>query len=334
MKVLHILFFALLVSHAQMTAAQIIPTIQWQKCLGGTDDDRATAVQQTTDEGFIVAGHTMSSDGDVSVNYGNYDYWIVKLDTAGNITWQKSFGGTGNEEAQSIQQTSDQGFIIAGYSDSDNGDVTGNHGSNDYWIVKLDGSGNLQWQKSLGGTGDDLAKYIRQTSDGGYIIAGNATSQDGDVTGNHGEDDVWIVKLDENGVIAWQQSYGGNDSDYANFIEVTSDGGFIVCGASSSINGDVTQNNGQLDYWILKLSSTGILEWQKSYGGSESEEAFAVQQTSDDGFIIGGRTYSNDIDVSVNHGNLDCWIVKIDQTGNLQWQKSFGGSGSDHVFSI
>ncbi len=156
-------------------------------------------MHQTIDGGYIVAGYSNSNDGDVTGNHGNYDYWIVKIDTTGNIQWQKSLGGTGYDYAYSMQQTSDGGYVVAGQSDSNDGDITGNHGgSTDYWIVKLDNTGNIQWQKSVGGTSTDLGRSIQQTSDGGYIVAGHSGSNNGDVTGNHGNFDFGIVKLSTN----------------------------------------------------------------------------------------------------------------------------------------
>jgi hypothetical protein len=170
-------------------------TIQWQKCLGGSSGDRANSIQQTTDSGYIVAGITESNDGDVTGNNGTYDYWIVKLNSSGTIQWQKCLGGTVSDYAFSIQQTADSGYIVAGYSDSNDCDVSGNHGIYDYWIVKLNSSGTTQWQKCLGGTGIDYAFSIKRTTDSGYIVAGNSYSNDGDVAGYHGNADYWIVKL-------------------------------------------------------------------------------------------------------------------------------------------
>jgi len=170
-------------------------SIQWQKCLGGTSDDEAYFIQQTLDGGYIVAGWTSSTDGDVIGNHDSTDYWIVKLDTIGNIQWQKTLGGTDYDEAYSIRQTSDGGYIVAGRSWSNDGDVTDGHGASDYWIVKLDTIGNIQWQKCLGGTGNDEAFSIQQTSNNEYIIAGWAWSNDGDVIGHHDSADYWVVKL-------------------------------------------------------------------------------------------------------------------------------------------
>ncbi|HYV91065.1 MAG TPA: T9SS type A sorting domain-containing protein [Chitinophagales bacterium] len=327
--------------------AQIVPSIEWQKCFGGITTEMANSVQQTSDGGYIAAGVTYSNDGDVSgwhVGYDNYgdplpDYWIVKLDVAGNLVWQKCLGGSDIDVATSIQPTMDGGFIVAGYSESNDGDVSGNHGGNygatyDYWIVKLDTDVNVAWQKSLGGSYNDVATSIQQGIDGGYIVAGYVRSNDGDVSGNHGDFDYWIVKLDPVGNLAWQKCLGGGNYEEAYSIQQTSDSGFIVVGTSRSNGGDVSGNNGVYDYWIVKLNFVGNLIWQKSLGGSTGEKAYSVQQTIDNGFIVAGYSASTDSDVSGNHGFHDEWIVKLDSGGNLEWQKSLGGSNYEEAYSI
>ena len=170
----------------------------WQKSLGGSLIDIAYSIQQTTDGGYIIAGYTESTDGDISGNHGIWDYWIVKLTSTGNVDWQKSLGGSGWDRAFSVQQATNGGYIIAGESYSNDGDVTGNHGANDYWIVKLTLSGEIEWQRSIGGSSFDWGYCIQQTTNGGYIIAGYSMSDDGDVSGNQGDRDYWIVKLYEN----------------------------------------------------------------------------------------------------------------------------------------
>jgi hypothetical protein len=312
-------------------------TIQWKKTLGGTSNDFGQSVQQTSDGGYIIAGKTDSYDGDVTTNHGNGDLWVVKLNSSGILQWQKSLGGSDGEFATSIQQTQDGGYIVAGISNSNNGDVTGHHGTNanpDYWVVKLDSSGTIQWQKSLGGSGDDRAFSIQQTSDAGYIVAGWTWSTDGDVTGHHGTYDYWIVKLDNSGTIQWQKCLGGTDYDIANSIQQTTDGGYIIGGVSSSSDGDVTVNHGYQDFWIVKLNSAGVIQWQKSVGGSMGEEAYSIQQTSDGGYITVGWSWSSDGDATTNHGYNDYWIVKLNAGGVLEWQKSLGGSSYDQANSL
>jgi hypothetical protein len=173
--------------------------IQWQKTLGGTAIDEAVGIQQSSDGGFVMTGKTSSNDGDVSGNHGDYDAWTVKIDGSGNIQWQNALGGTSEEWTVAIQQTIGEGYIIAGKTTSNDGDISGNHGSIDAWLAKLDSSGIIQWQKTLGGTGDDYAYAIQQTLDGGFITAGFASSNDGDVSGNHGDNDAWVVKLASDG---------------------------------------------------------------------------------------------------------------------------------------
>ncbi len=312
--------------------------VKWQKCLGGSNVDRATSIQQTFGGGYIVAGYTLSNDGNVSGNHGGSDCWIVKFNKNGTIQWQKCFGGSGNDVANSIQQTSDSGYIVAGYTSSNDGDVSGNHGSNDFWIVKLNKNGTIQWQKCLGGSNSEGANSIQQTSDGGYIVAGNSNSIDGDVTVNLGSSDYWIVKMDSTGNIQWQKSRGGSDDDYALSIQQTSDGGYIVAGHSWSNNGNVSGNHFKNDYWIIKLSPAGTMQWQKCLGGRKQDVAYSIQQTPDGGYIVAGSTCSNGWDVKYNHslqqGYADCWIVKLDSAGNIQWQKPLGGYFYDEGRSI
>mgnify|MGYP000980357507 CR=1 FL=1 len=315
-------------SHAQA------PSIEWQRCLGGTNTDIAQSIQQTSDGGFIVAGGTESNDGDVSGNHGAYDYWVVKLNSSGDIEWQKCLGGTDWDKAYSIQQTSDGGFIVSGYIGSNDGDVSGNHGYDDAWVVKLNSSGDIEWQKCLGGTDNDFANSIQQSNDGGFIVAGFKESNESDMSGNHGAIDALVVKLNSSGDIEWQKCLGGTDYDSAHSIQQISDGGFIVAGRTRSNNGDVSGNHGACDAWVVKLNSSGDIEWQKCLGGTDNDYANSIQQTSDGGFIVAGGTHSNDGDVSGNHGRDDAWVVKLNSTGDIEWQKCLGGTDNDFANSI
>lgn len=314
--------------------AQVAPVIDWQKSYGGSDFDYARSVAQTNDGGYIVAGFSRSTDGDVANALGNFDSWIVKLDCSGAVQWQRSLGGSEEDRAYEVAQTSDGGFIIAGYSSSIDGDVTSNNGFSDYWIVKLDSNGSIEWQSSLGGSGLDFASSIAQTSDGGYIVAGSSNSTDGDVTNNHGVNDYWIAKLDNFGIIQWQKSFGGSIQDYAFSIAQTSDGGYIVAGEASSIDGDVTNNHGGSDCWVLKLDIVGTIQWQRTLGGSDDEFANSIIQTIDGGYILAGSALSIDGDVSISYGLRDAWIVKLSSSGTIEWERSYGGSGFDSASSI
>jgi len=332
-KILKTLFF-LIVSCFSFAQS---PFIEWQVSLGGTNTDILYSMIQTTDGGYIIAGYSNSTNGDVTGNHGNNDYWIVKLTSTGIIEWQKSLGGTDYDIARSIIQTTDGGYIVAGSSCSNDGDVTGHQGFTtifDYWIVKLSSSGIIEWQKSFGGTSDDVARFIIQTTDGGYIVAGSSSSNNGDVTGNHGATDYWIVKLSSLGIIEWQKSLGGTSNDVARSIIQTTDGGYIVAGESSSNDGDVTGNHGATDYWIVKLSSLGIIEWQKSLGGTSNDAERSIIQTTDGGYIVAGESSSNNGDVTGNHGATDYWIVKLSSLGIIEWQNSFGGSSLELALSV
>ena len=343
-------FFTVTLSIA---SAQSAPEIEWQKVLGVSGADSPFSIQQTSDGGFIVAGKKglRSYHNSLGGSYDNtrYDLLVVKYDESGNQKWQQCLGGSNHDYADSIQQTSDGGYIVAGLTSSNDGDVTGHHGdydydpdrsninTTDYWIIRLNSVGGIEWKKCLGGLGNDEASSIQQTSDGGYIVAGDTGSNDGDVTGNHGMSDYWVVKLNSVGGIEWQKSLGGSDYDKASSIQQTSDGGYIVAGYTESHNGDVTGQHGHYnlpdiysntsDYWIIKLNAVGGIEWQKSLGGSGYDKAYSIQQTSDGGYIVAGSSESNDGDLTGSHGGYG-WIVNLDKSGNIMWQKRLGGSAS------
>ncbi|GAB3713817.1 hypothetical protein GCM10027592_53320 [Spirosoma flavus] len=306
----------------------------WQKTLGGTQSEVPWAIKATSDGGVVVAGYTQSTDGDVTGNKGTSDFWVVKLDAQGNLLWQKTLGGTGIDQAYGLTTTSDEGVVVAGYTQSTNGDVTGTRGNRDFWVVKLDAQGNLLWQKTLGGTGSDAASGITTTSDGGLVVVGYTSSTNGDVTGQHGGADFWVVKLDAQGNLLWQKTLGGTGYDYASSIATSSDGGLVVAGTIESTNGDVTGNHGDYDMWVVKLDAQGSLLWQKTLGGSDYDESYALTATGDGGYVVAGNVYSTDGDVTGNHGDSDSWVAKLDAQGNLLWQKALGGSDDDEAFGV
>ncbi|MBS1568592.1 MAG: T9SS type A sorting domain-containing protein [Bacteroidetes bacterium] len=319
---------------AFLNQARSQPLIQWQKCLGGTAADNANTVRQTLDGGYIMAGTTNSTNGDVTGNHGGADVWLVKLSSSGTIAWQKAMGGTGDDLGYDVRQTSDGGYIVAGYTGSNNGDVTGYHGLRDGWVVKLDATGTIQWQKSLGGSSFDELYSVVQTSDGGYAVTGYTGSTNGDVSGNHGTYDGWVVKLDNTGSIQWQKCIGGSVADFGYAIRQTTDGGYIVAANTKSNNGDVSGNHGSDEAWMVKLDNTGTLQWQKCLGGTGSDFAYATEQTTDGGYIMAGQTASNNGDVSGKHGGKDAWVVKLNSSGTPLWQKCLGGSADEAAYSI
>jgi hypothetical protein len=327
-------FFSVLSIFIILDSLSAQPNIEWQKCYGGSQYDAASNIQQTNDGGYIVTGLTQSYNGDVSGNHGVVDVWALKLSSDGSVEWQKALGGSSVEVGTCVLQTLDGGYILSGFSISNDGDVAGNHGESDFWLVKLNSSGEIQWQKALGGSKEEEAQCIRQTNDGGYIVVGYSNSNDGDVTGNHGYSDYWVVKLNESGEIEWQKSLGGTGNDEAYSVQLTKDGGYIVAGSTFSNNGDVSGNHGNVDYWVVKLDSEGEIEWQKAFGGSGADYGGMVCQTSDGGYIVAGTTGSIDGQVSGAYGYGDGWVIKLDQTGTLQWQKVLGGSDQDGASSI
>jgi hypothetical protein len=235
---------------------------------------------------------------------------IVCSGMADATQWAKSYGWAGNDVASSIEQTSDGGYIVAGAT------ASFDESESYLWVLKLDSSGNVQWQKTYGGTDLDFATSIKQTSDGGYIVAGVAYSF------GVGNGDLWVLKLDPSGNVKWQKTYGKAGGDVATSIEQTSDGGYIVAGATDSFG------KGFSDLWVLKLDSSGNVQWQKTYGGADWDEASSIEQTSDGGYIVAGETDS------FGAGRDDLWILKLDSSRNVQWQKTYGGAKDDMAKSI
>ncbi|WAI02543.1 PEGA domain-containing protein [Methanogenium organophilum] len=242
---------------ASLAASGGVPGIEWQKCLGGSSDDYAYSTVQTTDGGYAVAGYTLSADGDVSGKHNGYDSWVVKLSSTGTIVWQKCLGGSNDDRARSIVQTADGGYAVAGYTYSDDSDVSGNHGGYDYWVVKLSSTGTIVWQKCLSGSSWDYARSIVQTVDGGYAVAGYTTSTDGDVSGNHGSGDYWVVKLEGSGSVA---------------------------APVAAFTAGVTSGTAPLTVQFTDRSSGGPTEWHWSFGdGATSDEQNPVHVYTADG---------------------------------------------------
>ena len=303
--------------------------IIWQKTFGGSLEDVVESGQQTSDGGFIMAGRSYSNDGDVTGNHGDCDFWVVKTNASGGIQWQKTYGGSGYDEAHCIKQTRDGGYIVVGLTASSDGDINTFRGYCDFWVIKINQAGIIEWQKTYGGFDYDAATSVVITPDGAYVIAGKSRSTDGDVTGNHGGTDFWLIKIGSSGILQWQKSFGGTEDDWANTVVQTVNGGFMLAGFTSSGNGDVTGFHGMSDFWLVKTDASGTMEWEKTYGGSSSEEVKCIQQTTDNGYVFTGWSYSVDGDKTGYRGGGDYWVVKTDQSGTIQWQKTFGGINDD-----
>lgn len=306
-------------------------SIDWQRPFGGSLADEAYAIRPTADGGYIVAGASTSTNGDATINQGGQDAWVLKLSGAGLLEWQRSLGGSGNDVAYAVAQATDGNYLVAVKSASNDGDVTGNHGGTDNWLVKLDASGSIVWQKCLGGSGSEIPYAMEQASDGSVMLAGTTTSADGDVVGSHGMDDMWVVKVDAAGTLLWQKCLGGSNQDRALCIALTSDGGYVVGGSSASDDGDVAGVHAppNQDMWIVKLDDAGNMEWQKALGGSLSDQALSVYQLADGSYIAGGYATSANGDIIGHIGGVDMWIVRLDASGNLGWQNSFGSSSNN-----
>jgi len=285
--------------------------IQWENTFGGSQMDVATSVKQASDGGYIVTGFSESSDGDISSSNGWLDFWVIKISSTGDLIWEKTFGGTGIDQSTDIQLTSDGGFIVVGTTTSNNGDVSSNNGDYDFWIIKISNIGDLIWEKTYGGTGEDVARSVKQTNDGSFIVAGFTKSSDGDVSNLIGEEDFWVIKLSENGNLIWEKTFGGTQSDTAWYVQLSSDNNIIVVGSTYSDDGDVSINQGGEDVWVIKISQNGDLHWEKTIGGSGDEAGRSIQETNDGGIIISGYTFSNDGDITINQGEYDSLVIKL-----------------------
>lgn len=269
---------------------------------GGSADDYGYSVQQTFDGGFIITGGTSSFGA------GFDDVYLIKTDNYGNLEWWKTFGRAFYDCGYSIQQTSDKGFIIAGWTRS----VAA--GTDDVYLIKTDNSGNEIWSKILGQKSSDNGYSVQQTFDGGYIITGYTEVKAGD-------EDVYLLKTDSSGNEIWSNIIGGADNESGFSCKQTFDGGFIIAGGTHSFGA------GSRDVYLIKTDISGNEEWSKTFGGNKIDCGCSVQQTSDHGFIIIGFS------TSFSTGDYEVYIIKTDGTGNQMWSKTFGGEKDDYGIS-
>lgn len=307
--------------------------LEWEQRYGGSSSDILHCTYHTADGGFISGGMSNSpiSGNKTEGLMGSFDYWVVKTDALGNIEWDKRFGGISSDDLRSIYQTSDGGYILAGRSLSGIGGhkTEANYGTGDWWIIKIDAVGTLEWEKSYGGAGDEYFVTVVQTSDGGYLLSGDSNSGiSGDKTmASKGFSDYWIIKTDVLGNVLWDKSYGGNSFDILYNMIPTNDNGFMLAGISWSMaTGDKSQPCwGLNDYWLVKVDAMGNLEWEKDFGGIDGEETMGnVIQTLDGGYLVNGVTYSDITGnkTELNLGYRQQWAVKTDAVGNLLWDKT------------
>jgi hypothetical protein len=277
--------------------------MMWNQTYGGAGDDEAYSVVQSNDTGYAVVGYTNS------YGTGEIDAWLVRTDSSGNAQWSQTYGGRAQDGAYSVIQTSDGGYALAGYTDSFGA------GSFDFWLVKTNSSGGMMWNQTYGGTGDDEVSCVIQTSDGGYALAGYTNSF------GAGSYDFWLVKTDSSGNMVWNQTYGGSGDDEAGCVIQTSNG-YALAGITNSTGA------GSYDFWLIRTDSFGTSQWSQTYGGAYDEVVTALVQTSDGGYALGGLTGS------YGAGDIDYWLVKTTSSGSTQWSQTYGGSGDDEASSL
>ena len=321
--------------------AQISQSIQWQGCYGGTDVDYATDIVEA-DNGYLVIGTVKSNDGDISNNHGDWDIWIANIDSIGNLLWERCYGGSSNDSQGRIIKDFEGNYYFCGSVGSDDGDIqSGNHGDFDTWIVKIDATGEIIWEKCYGGSGREEAPYLKLLSNGNILISSKSTSDDGDLPAHYGAFDAWLFVISPEGEIL-KSAVFGNDmhNGIYDIIKTQDEGYFFTCEASST-EGMVEGNyhGGLTDVWVVKLDSNMNIEWQMLYGGSETDYSLYGILELQDGYLFLAQTNSNDGDVSGFHGSpgesTDIWAVRIDLEGNIIWQRCLGGwdwefSGSLH----
>lgn len=288
----------------------------WSKSNGYMSHDHAHKIINTTDGGYFVVGYidyagigknNLAKD----VLHGVGEFYGQKLDANGNKIWDSYFGGTKNDRVFDVVEANDGGFVMVGYSESNDFDVTDNHGSYDYWVVKINSVGNLVWKKSYGGSELDQAYGIAKNINNTYLITGTSNSLDGDISSNKGANDVWVIQIDDYGKLLWQKSFGGFSFDTSNSIRSISNGNFLISGHTRSTDGDITENKGENDFWAFTISPNGKMLWQKTFGGTNFDFAYDAVEIKDKGFVVVGQTQSNDFDSPQNKGLSDLLIVKI-----------------------
>ena len=313
-------------------------TLLWSKTYGGTNDDRGTDIITTNDGGFALLGYSKSADGDVTLNAGAQDFWILKISNTGAILWQKTFGYAGADTGTALLQTQDNGFLVTGVLDVSASNGQGNsksakHAGGDIWALKLASNGSLEWSKYFGGSFTDTPFGVVETSNNEYIIAASSDSKDFNISNNKGSYDFWILKVASDGILVWEKSFGGSEIDEPRAISATNDGNFIIVGDTRSSDKDISSNNGGADLWIININTNGTLIWEKTIGASSFDVARSISKTDDHGFIIAGNSRSSDAGFT-NQGQNDAWILKVDINGNVLWKKFIGGSENDLLFDV
>ncbi len=316
------IMLTLLITAVSLSAySQNIPIVKYQMAFGGSMNDGLRQLIPLEDGSLVFAGFSYSSDGDLTDNNGGADFWVVKTNSDFEIIWQSNFGGTGNDTAKSIARAPDGGFLLAGVTYSNDIDVSSNHGGADFWLVKINQFGLIEWEQTYGGTGDDIANSIVATADSGFIIAGRTNSTNGDVSQSFGANDMWVVKIDSIGNIEWESSFGGSGNDAANSIIQSFSGDYVVTGYNNS---NAVACGGAMS--IIKIDQDGELIWENCYGsnwGYSSHYANAIKETTDSGYITNG------FKPQFGPGNrTGMYIVKTTINGQQEWVNTYTTSAS------
>jgi len=277
-----------------------IEAVDWARILGGTDLDVPWSIDLTPDGGVIVAGFT------ASYGMGSDDGIVAKFNSKGQRIWSKTYGGTDDEELSCIVQRRDGGYFVSGYTDSFGA------GWNDAWLLRINASSRIVWQKTYGGWGGDYVFLIRETRDGGVIMVGQT------YTYGAGNWDILLMKTSTSGNLQWARTFGGTEEDRAFSVELTPDGGYVVAGWTYSFGA------GQADFWVLKLDAAGGIQWQRVYGGKKDDWAFSIKPTMDGGYVVVGNT--DRFTGPKGHGRA--WVLKLSSAGAIQWQKVYRGKAN------
>tara|TARA_Y100000996_G_scaffold395358_1_gene360503 strand:+ start:10708 stop:12030 length:1323 start_codon:yes stop_codon:yes gene_type:complete len=306
--------------------------------IGGSEEDIVKKVVATNDGGFVLVGNTKSIDGyfEIKDRIGN-DVFLIKFDLEGQIEWINTYGGSDDDVGNDVIETEDGKFYLIGYSKSSNGDASINKGQHDNWLIKIDSKGKLIWEKSYGFAGHDHAYNIIKTNDGGLFFNGfidvTASQGEGGLL-RHGVGEFWCHKVDMNGEIIWRRYFGGSNNDRSYDAIETSDGGFILVGTSESQDVEKTISFGSYDIWVIKISSSGNLIWEKSYGGSAIDEGVKIIKSQDDNYMIIGNTNSKIIEGVNTIGNNDFLMIKINSSGTLLNMFRHGSTEFDYAKDI
>jgi hypothetical protein len=261
---------------------------------------------------------------------------ILAISQSVNIEWQQCYGGTDADNGKSIKMLDNGHLITLSSTQSNDIDVSFNHGDFDFWLFRTDELGNLLWEKSFGGSAEDIPVEVMLSPDGGFILFGETWSNDGDVSGNHGGADYWLLKTDSVGNILWQRCLGSSMNNLPQDMDMDDEGNIYVMGLSLGVGGDVTSSNGGYDYWFTKISPDGLLIWDKNLGGSYSDNGLCITSTNDGGIIVGGIINDTDGDITCNQEpwNKTAWVVKLDSMNNIEWQQCYGGTYTESVVDI